>query len=316
MSKRSDGFYAGIDSGGTKCEVLIASENITGSISGKILFKRSYKGVHYSVAGLKLYSEKVSGFIKNSIASAKLDLKNCRGICLGVAGAREDNDRKKLKSSFQRILGFKDVLVTTDAMTALYGAFEGDEGIILISGTGSVLYGFSKGKLTRIGGWGRIIGDEGSGYWIGKRALNLLMKEYEKGDGGKSMLAKKVYNKFGIDHRNVVEKVFNENFEIQLLAPLVIECAEKKCGLSLKIVNEAVDGLIQDIKTFIKVSKRKRSINIAFIGSIIENRNILSDKLKREINKLKIVKVVPKKHSSSYGAVLLASENSPIINKL
>ncbi|MDQ3193772.1 MAG: hypothetical protein M3P82_02105, partial [Bacteroidota bacterium] len=305
-----------IDSGGTKCEVLIASSEITDQNPLTILHNKSYKGIHYSVAGVKLYSETVSEFILKSIASANLKLKDCNEICIGVAGARENKDRNSLNISFKKILRYKKILITTDAMTALYGAFEGNEGIILISGTGSVLYGFSNDKITRVGGWGRIIGDEGSGYWMGKKALNLVMKEYDEGTGTKSLLARMLYDEFGIDNTNSVEKVFNENFEIQRIAPLVIECAKNNCSLSMEIVNEAVQGLLEQIKTFLRVSKRKKSIDIAFIGSIIENKNILSDKLKNEIKRLKIVKIVTKKHSSSFGAVLLASKNSLIINKL
>ncbi|MEP7146290.1 MAG: BadF/BadG/BcrA/BcrD ATPase family protein [bacterium] len=315
MNKRSGGFYIGIDSGGTKCEILISSAP-GNNRDLEILYNRSYKGIHYSVAGVNLYSSKISEFIKKSLNSENLNLKDCRKICIGIAGARENKDRSSLKISFEKKLGFKNILITTDAMTALYGAFEGNEGIILISGTGSVLYGFSNGKINRVGGWGRIIGDEGSGYWIGKRALNLVMKEYDKGRGRKSMLADKLYEEFRIDNKNAVEKVFNENFEIQRIAPLVIECAENKCVISLEIVNEAVGDLMEQIRTFLNVSKRKRIIKIAFIGSIIENKNILSDKLKNEISNLKIVQIVPKKHSPSYGAVLLASENSSIVNKL
>ena len=90
----------------------------------------------------------------------------------------------------------------------------------------------------------------------------------------------------------------------------------QKCQVSLNIVNEAVTGLIENIITFLKVTKRTKPIKISFIGSIIENKNILQGKLIKEIKKLKLVTIVPKKHSSSFGAILLAKENSDIINKL
>lgn len=310
MKKITKGFYIGIDSGGTKCELLIVSDG------NKILFNKSYKGIHYSVTGADLYSCGVSELIRDSLKASKLNLIDCIGICIGTAGAREEKDRNKLKKLFEKCIGIKNILITTDAMTALYGAFEGDEGIILISGTGSVLYGYSKNKITRIGGWGRIIGDEGSGYWIGKRALNLIAKEYDEQKKEQSKLALKLNKTFGINKQNINEKVFHGNFEIQKITPAVIECAKNKCKMSKTIVNEAVDGLTDHIKTFLKVSGTKKPIKIAFVGSVIENKNILSEKLKKEIRKLKIVNVVRKKHSSAFGAVLLASENSSITKKL
>lgn len=310
MKNKSRGYYIGIDSGGTKCELLIVSDE------KKTIFNKLYKGVHYSVSGVKIYSDSVTEFIKDSLKLSKLSLIDCEGICIGVAGAREDKDRADLKKAFEKKLKFGKILVTTDAMTALYGAFEGKEGIILISGTGSVLYGFSNDKITRVGGWGRIIGDEGSGYWIGKRALNLVAKEYDRKKTEPSLFAKKLKEKTGIEKKNINQRTFDPYFEIQKLAPLVIECALKNCKLSLKVVDEAVGGLTEHIKTFLEISKRKKPINISFIGSIIENKNILSEKLKKEIKKLKIVNVITKKHSSAFGAILLAMENSDITKKL
>jgi len=312
MKNSSGGYYIGIDSGGTKCEILIASKD------KKVIFNKLYKGVHYSVSGVEAYSEIVTDFIDNSLSNCSLGLKHCIAICFGIAGAREKKDRKKLKNAFVQRLRVKNILITTDAMTALYGAFEGNDGIILISGTGSVLYGHSSGIITRVGGWGRIIGDEGSGYWIGKRALNLITKEYDETNSKnkKSLLSQKVENEFGINRVNINEKVFQEDLEIQNIAPVVIECAKTNCFLGKKIVNEAVEELVNHVKSYLRISKRKKNIKIAFIGSIIENKNILSDKLKNEIKKLKIVEVIPKKHSSAFGAVLLASENPEITRKL
>lgn len=310
MENISGGFVIGIDSGGTKCELLISDLN------NKILFNKSFKGVHYSVAGVRTYVNSISGFIKKSMVTAGLNLRNCISIGFGIAGAREENDRIKLKIAFQKKLRFGNILITTDAMTALYGAFEGEEGIILISGTGSVLYGYSNRKLIRVGGWGRIIGDEGSGYWIGKRALNLVMKEYDNAKAKKSLLSKKLFETFGIDKTNVNEKIFNQNFEIQKIAPIVITSAVKKCNISKQIIDEAVQGLIEHIRIFQKVSRRKKMIRIAFIGSIIENKNILSDKLKNEIKKLDNIEVVKKKHNPAFGAVLLAMKDSEIVKKL
>jgi N-acetylglucosamine kinase-like BadF-type ATPase len=307
MKNISNGFYIGIDSGGTKCELLITDAG------DKIIYSKSFKGIHFSTAGSLLYTNAVSEYIIASLKSANLI--NCKAIGIGTAGAREEDDRSGLKKSFEKKLRFKNILVTTDAMAALSGAFEGSEGIILICGTGSVLYGYASGKLTRIGGWGRIIGDEGSGYWIGKRALNLVMKEYDSRKVKRSLLSEKLSEAFGINNKNVNEKIFQQNFEIQKIAPLVIESAEENCSLSKGIVNEAVFGLAEQIKTFLKVTGRKKQINISFIGSIIENRNVLSENLRREIKKLKIVKVTEKKHSSAFGAILLARGESKIKNR-
>lgn len=309
MNTNAGQFFIGIDSGGSKCRIVIAATDM------KVILKKTYTGIHYSVTGAEKYSSLVSLYIRDSLKIKNLKLKDCKGICLGIAGAREKSDRRKLKKSFCAILNFKNVLITTDAMTALYGAFEGEDGIIIISGTGSVLYGLSENKIKRVGGWGRIIGDEGSGYWIGKRALNLITKEFD-GSFSQSLLSEHISNEFGITVGNVNERIFHGKFNIQDIAPAVIECAEKNCPLSLKIISEAAGDLVSHVKTFLRTTNRKNPVNIVFTGSVIENKNLLSVMLKRKLEKIKIVSVTEKKHSPEFGALLLAKYKPDILSKL
>ncbi len=312
MNKSKGGYYIGIDSGGTKCELVISDPD------KKIIFQKKYKGIHYSVAGAEEYCKIVSGYINHAAAKCRLDLKNCKGICFGIAGARERKDRNRLRNLFLRKLKVKNIIITSDAMTALFGAFGGEEGIILISGTGSVLYGYTNNRIIRVGGWGRIFADDGSGFWIGKRALNLITREYDEMNGGKeqSLLSAVLTEKYGITKKNLNEKIFRGNFLIQNIAPDVIECAERNCLLSRSIVDETAEALLEHIKSFLRISGRRKKIKIAFIGSIIENRNLVSVKLKKEIEKLKTVDVVTKEHPPAFGAVLLAMENSDLPDKL
>jgi N-acetylglucosamine kinase-like BadF-type ATPase len=299
-SKRK--FYAGADSGGTKCEVLLASEEFG------IISSRSYKGIHYSLTGAKEYSNAIAGFISDSAKKAGLNMSSCLGICVGAAGARENKDRQEIRKNLSKLTG-ASVTATTDAMTALAGSFDGSDGIILISGTGSVLYGLSENRVIRVGGWGRIFGDEGSGYWIGKRALNIVAREFDekKMKGKPSMLSAGLQKEFGMDSSNINSMIFSEKLAIQSIAPYVINCAKEGCSVSRRIVDEAVEGLMWHINTFMKISRRKSLIEIAFTGSIIENDNILSRKLKKKISGLRIVKVVKRRHSPSFGAVLIAA---------
>src|SRR5213078_4483038 len=73
------------------------------------------------------------------------------------------------------------VLVVNDALIALAAGAGDDPGIVIISGTGSIVYGRNERvEAARAGGWGHMIGDEGSGYWIGREALAAVMRA---GDG-------------------------------------------------------------------------------------------------------------------------------------
>lgn len=312
MKHTESKFYIGADSGGTKFEMIFADE------SGKVLKNFRLKGIHYSVAGPQKYSEKITEYIQSAVKKSGLNIENCLGICIGLAGAREESDRTKLVKLFKQKLNVRKIIVTSDAMTALIGAFEGNEGIILISGTGSVLYGYYDEVIKRIGGWGRIIGDEGGGYWIGKKALNIAAKEFDSCKNKKlqSQLCKKLYSEFGIDRSNLNDMIFKENFDIQKITPVVLDLAAKKSKVCIEIIETAVTDLIHHIITYLDFVKPERELKIALIGSLIENENILSVKLNKEILKLKKVKTVVKKHSPAYGAYLLISGGSNLLKKI
>jgi N-acetylglucosamine kinase-like BadF-type ATPase len=303
MAERKESFYLGIDAGGTKCELMITDANL------KKIFESKFNSLHYSVVGAKVIAEKFSALIKNALKKNKLVIKNCKGICIGLAGAREDADRNSLKREFSKRLKFDKIKIETDTMTGLYGAFNGADGLILISGTGSVLFGKSGNKIYRIGGWGRILGDEGSGYWIGLQALKHIVKEYDLLNiKPRTPLAKTIKKEHRLTEKNIVEQVFHGNFSIQNVAPLVLKLAGKKDKICLKIINEAIDGLLYHLETFLKVSRRKKSIDVAFIGSIIETNNLLSKKFRNKIKKeLPLINVVKKKNPPVYGAIILAS---------
>lgn len=303
MTESKKSFYLGIDAGGTKCELMIADTDL------KKIFSSKFKSLHYSVVGAKVIAEKYSALIKDVLKKNNLDIKDCKSICIGLAGAREDADRKLLKKEFSKWLKFNKIRIETDTMTGLYGAFDGADGLILISGTGSVLFGKSGNKIYRVGGWGRILGDEGSGYWIGLQALKQIVKEYDLLNiKPRTQLAKAINKEHGLSEKNIVEQVFHGDFPIQNIAPLVLKLAEKKNKICLNIVNEAIDGLLYHLETFLKVAQRKKSIDVAFIGSIIETDNLLSKKFTQRIKKeLPLINVIKKKNPPVFGAVILAS---------
>ncbi|MBS1494277.1 MAG: hypothetical protein JST55_12240 [Bacteroidetes bacterium] len=296
-------YFIGIDSGGTKFDIVLTDAR------KKVLYKAKYPSCHYSVFGAEKTSEVLSGYVVKSIRKQKLKLENCAGICFGIAGAREEFDRKKLERLFKSRLKVKNVTVVTDAKNAITGAFDGGDGIILIAGTGSVLYGKYKGKLNRVGGWGRILGDQGSGFIIGREGLRELVKEYDERALGKkeSIFSKLVSKRFGITSKNIVDKVFAKHFELQRVCETVIEAAEKKDKACLKIVKQGAQDLLGNIELYLKISKVKEKIEIAFIGSVIENDNILSRALRSGIKKkLKNVVVVRKKNEPTMGAIQIA----------
>ena len=99
-------------------------------------------------------------------------------VCLGMAGVDRQDDAQIIRDVMRR-LGFRaNALIVNDALIALVAGAGASPGVVLISGTGSIAYGVSPhGVAARAGGWGPTLGDEGSGYWIGRRALAAVMRD-------------------------------------------------------------------------------------------------------------------------------------------
>jgi N-acetylglucosamine kinase-like BadF-type ATPase len=120
-------------------------------------------------------------------------------ICLGIAGVDRPDDGAIMRGIMRRI-GYKArALIVNDALVALTAGADSGPGIVVICGTGSICYGRDNaGRAARSGGWGYILGDEGSGYWIGRRALAAVMRAAD-GRGPATALTARVLDHFGVD---------------------------------------------------------------------------------------------------------------------
>ena len=293
-------FYIGLDCGGTKSDLLIIDEN------NSAILKKSYEPVQYSRLGKVKSSSTLERIINDSIKRKKLNIENCKGICIGLAGMRERKDKTELKKFLSERLNTKKIIIESDTSIALHGAFKGEDGLILICGTGSILFGRIDGEHFRAGGWGRILGDYGSGYEIGRMALNHLAKCYD-GNTKPTRLSREIEKKFSFKKENLLKHVYQNNFDIQSIVPVVLELANRKDKDALDITEKAVEELLNHFEIFHTQRKKKEKINLALSGSILENNNVLTKKLKNKIKKTHShINIVNKSHSPSEGAVLMA----------
>ncbi len=264
--------------------------------------------------GLDKVSETLFNLLEDCIKNLNCEFDDLISVVLGTAGAGRKDDVERFENHFlsyaksQKAL-IKNFKVVSDARIALEGAFSGRPGSILISGTGSIMFGKdSKGEIHRVGGFGRFIGDEGSGYSIGKKGLAAVSKFYD-GRGILTMLSKLAANHFKInDSEKLINAVYKNNFDIAQVAEQVIYAAKKDDEVCKKIVDEETDELIFHI-TAMKEKLKQEIMEIAFIGSIITNDNYFSQMLNKKIKeRFKDVIVKEAEHQPVMGAVFLAKE--------
>ena len=299
-------YLIGIDGGGTKTDCAISD------LSGKIIRKSTGKPSNFLIIGVEEAAENIFALIEENLFALEGDFSDVKQIVIGVAGAGREEDAMLLEKSFkdyseQQGVHFKGVKIVSDAHVALEGAFPDSSGCILISGTGSILFGKDKdSKVHRVGGFGRLIGDEGSGYSIGRRALNAVTKEID-GRGQRTVITELLNNQIdsGVQDK-LINKVYKEKLDVSSIAKIVIKAAEQGDIVANKILNDESNELVLYIKAFLeKISTDK--LNISFSGSLIDKRNFYSDLLKKKIKEsLSIVKVVKSVSSPVQGAILLA----------
>ncbi|MGC8594879.1 MAG: N-acetylglucosamine kinase [Candidatus Kryptoniota bacterium] len=297
--------FLGFDGGATKTAGAAIDP------AGNVVAEASGKASNFQIIGIEKASENILEVSESLLKLANSDFHAVRAIFLGLTGAGRETDRQRMQDGFKSFLakrGFPvpDVYVDSDAIAALEGAFCGKPGMILISGTGSILFARDEnGTIYRVGGWGRFIGDEGSGYAIGRAGLTAAAREFD-GRGKPTAISGILNEKFGIDSaQSLIAKIYRENFDIASAAPAVFEAAEKNDPVAIEILEESSNDLLEHVHAILK--KTGKSLPIAFAGSILTGRNLLSAKLKELISeKFPDIRVQRAEASPAVGAALLA----------
>lgn len=308
-------FYIGMDGGGTKTHAVIADEY------GKIFAEHIGAASNFQYIGVEKAAAVIVDLILACCKSVKCSPKEVDAVALGLAGAGRVSDQKRMAAGLRKFavkknVSLKKIIVESDARVALEGAFKGNPGIILIAGTGSIAFAKdAKKKIHRVGGWGRILGDEGSGYFIGRLGLSAVTMHLD-GRGERTSLAKVIAKKFGLkDQQSIITAVYKEAFEVASVAPLVLAEAEKGDFVCSEIVDFAVAELSEHIRVseekIHSVNKRKvkEKTPLAFIGGLIANDTVLFRRLKKfVIQQFPQVLLIEPQASPAYGAVILAME--------
>jgi N-acetylglucosamine kinase-like BadF-type ATPase len=289
-------YIIGIDSGATSSEAVLYPLG-----NGRKAIKK-YPSINISVLGLDEAVKRLTGIVKD--ISKEAGNNNIVSVAAGISGARYEKDRRKLERAVTKASGIKIVQVLPDTETAFASVFEpSDKNCgILIAGTGSILYYKDKyGGLIKIGGWGRHIGDEGSGYWIAREALYKVTKYYD-GRHKKTMLAGVLKQEFGIDSINIVKHVYHKGFEISQLTKHVFRCAERGDRVSIEIIKSAAENLLTHF-----IPLKNRRCRVALMGSLF-SEEILLAKYLRKLAKEKFynIELTKPKLKPVWGAVKIA----------
>ncbi len=298
-------FVMGVDGGGTKTEIVLIDS--MGGVIGKI----KVDSTNYQVVGEKVKINLIQGFEK-LMKKTNVTLNKVDHIFLGLAGAGRKSDREEIKQLFQDT-PYKDLItVDSDAIVALAGAFGTAPGIIIIAGTGAICFGKNQqGKIARSGGWGYLLGDEGSGYFIGREAIIAALKDFD-GRGEKTELRQVVTKQFNLDSIEKIIPLIYKNkidrIQIAGLAPLVFKTADKGDLIAEEIVKSAGKELGNLAKAVAdRLGFTSDEVRVALIGSIFKEKEMLINHISKELYEISWnVTVSEPMFQPSYGAALMA----------
>jgi N-acetylglucosamine kinase-like BadF-type ATPase len=228
----------GLDAGGTKTVCLLANE------AGTVIAEARRGGANLQAVG-ELAVEKVLHDVMDDVIGDRGIVP--AAICLGIAGVDRPDDHAVIRGIMKRIGRQAPVLVVNDALVALEAGAPGQPGVVVISGTGSIAYGRNeKGEAARAGGWGYVLGDEGSGYWIGRAALRAVLRESDR-RGPRTALSKLLLEHFGVAQaQGLIHEVYHTNLRpsaIGSLAACVQQAFSQGDAVAVGILRAAADEL-------------------------------------------------------------------------
>ncbi len=269
----------GIDAGGTKTVCLLADEE------GHLLAEARGEGANLTTEG-ELSVEKVLHTVMEEVLGDR-DVAPA-AVCLGIAGVDRPEDSRTLRAIMQRMGYRKRVLIVNDAVVALTAAVEDGPGIVLVAGTGSIAYGRDDANhAARSGGWGHLLADEGSGFWIGREALRAVMRQAD-GRGPATSLTPRIFDRFGADGPwRLGHAVYSRDTKPQAIASLaeiVGAAASEGDEVASVILARAVAELMLAARSVaIQLGLQDRPFPYVLVGGIFRAVPWLARELARQL---------------------------------
>ncbi len=240
IARPTSALVLGIDGGGTRTRARLA--NWHGDTLGEGEAGASNpQGIGFAAAQANLLTA-----IQNAFDAAHLERTRVAAACLGLAGA-DRPDERHLLTEWAREQIAPRVEIINDGLTVLAAGTPENWGVALIAGTGSSAWGRAPdGRTTRAGGWGYLIGDEGSAYWLACQALHAATQAAD-GRGDATRLLRASLDFWNLrEPSELVARVYRTGLtpaDFARLAPVVMDAAHAGDPVAQKIVADAADAL-------------------------------------------------------------------------
>ncbi len=295
--------FMGIDGGGSKLRVAIVDANLDE------LSSLTAGAVNPSIVGRDTARERIQEGILQAVRLADIRQEDIAAVGIGIADASNLHSKDWLRETVKPALPSAQIAPSSDLEIAMVGALGQRHGLLVLAGTGSAVFGVtSDGRRLQVGGWGYLLGDQGSSYWIGSQLLKHVTETFDTGgEVGLKALGRACLDKLGLTApRDLVAWVYRSEeaptVRIASLAPFVLRRADAGDELAREILCGAARHLAGQLGT-VRRRLDDAQAPIAFAGGLLESDNWLSRELAKRL-------ALPSRPAAKYapviGAALLA----------
>jgi N-acetylmuramic acid 6-phosphate etherase len=261
----------GFDGGGTRTVALLAARSGTG---WKVLGRGEAGPSNRQAVGTPAALAALDAAADAAFASAGRSRKTVRSVCLGLAGAGRAEDREVIRDWAAKAKLAPTVDVVEDAALLLAAGTPDGWGVAVVAGTGSMAYARSADARTaRAGGWGYLLGDEGSGYAVALAGLRAAARAAD-GRGPQTVLTEKLLAAFGLSRpEELVGVVYRgcDRAALAALAPIVLDAADTDPDAK-EIVTAAAAELAAAAEAAARQLGYGKAFPVALAGGLFESR--------------------------------------------
>jgi glucosamine kinase len=273
-------YFLGLDSGGTKTECWLGDET-------RVLARAVCGTVKLTRVGEEIASVRMHTLLTEVSDRSGVPLKDIVRTCIGISGYSIPAVREWASRTLTEVVGGA-VQVCGDEVIALDAAFRRGPGILVIAGTGSQVVGrCSDGSRFTAGGWGPGIGDEGSGFWIGKELLREAYRAVDRGEDLGTRLQDAICVAWGLTAVEEIVGYANAQPapDFAALAPVVMSFAAAGDPLAIAILERAGEELGQQVAIVWSrmQASGETSALVAYTGSVVEKIALVSDHMRQWI---------------------------------
>ncbi|MBD2301556.1 N-acetylglucosamine kinase [Nostoc sp. FACHB-190] len=315
-------YVIGIDGGGSKTVCILMDDK------HQVLGRGAAGASNYQSIGVTAAIQSIHSAIQTAANEALKFTSTIQisAICLGLAGVGRSDDIAVVKSMVQELQNSQflpitwdlqpdNIVICHDALIALVGGVAHDVGIVVAAGTGSIVFGRNhQGETKRVGGWGHILGDEGSAYKIAVAGIQAALKSYDGREISTSLI-KDFQQHLGLQNiAELIEIIYRRGWgvkEIASLAPIVDLAAASGDKLANNIINDAVKELVKATSTVIEsIFSPDSVVEIVTTGSVWQGKSQIYERFTTAlVNQFPHVKVMFPRYEPVYGAGLLALQS-------